>query len=243
MKKKKFVLSLPVILFALNTMGQGSERTFNRVLVGINLSHDYCSRTVVNRMESNDSFGGLEAEETGKPGFTIGYNVCINLNRRFGLQGGIQYSVKGYQTVTTGLVFGSGINPSTGTRTTTTMRDIYKFKYMDIPLIVNYTPGKNKFSFFASAGLTLNVLMGVTETRVFGNPVTSRDRSPVRSTKTYNRFNLSPVLSAGFDYQASDNVHLRVEPTFRYGLLKISDGPERSYLWNMGLNLSFYRGI
>ena len=59
----------------------------------------------------------------------------------------------------------------------------------------------------------------------------------------YNKVNISPSVSAGIDYRINDRHHLRIEPTFRYGVLKIIDEPITGYLYSGGLNIGYYFGI
>ncbi len=56
----------------------------------------------------------------------------------------------------------------------------------------------------------------------------------------FNKFNLSPTISLGIDYTITEKFNFKIEPTFRYGILKIIDAPLISYLWSAGLNMSFY---
>lgn len=44
----------------------------------------------------------------------------------------------------------------------------------------------------------------------------------------------------GIDWQMCNKFNLRVEPTFRYGLLKIIDEPITAYLWSCGLSFTCY---
>jgi hypothetical protein len=48
------------------------------------------------------------------------------------------------------------------------------------------------------------------------------------------------LISAGAEYKIKNKMYVRIEPTFRYGVLKIIDAPVTAYLWNAGLNMGFY---
>ena len=69
---------------------------------------------------------------------------------------------------------------------------------------------------------------------------TTKETEPVNYN--YRRFNISPTISVGFDYKVNSRMNLRVEPTFRYGILTIIDAPIHGYLYNAGLNISYYFG-
>lgn len=47
----------------------------------------------------------------------------------------------------------------------------------------------------------------------------------------------------GIDYKINRRMNLRVEPTFRYGVLKTIDTPVTGYLYSGGLNISYYFGL
>ncbi len=101
-------------LTSLSSYGQDkTEETptadFKRVQIGINISPDICFRTLKNNDGSSrsDIFMKLSNEnETVKVGYTAGLNVCLNIKKFVGIETGIQYSNKGYQTKMKELILG-----------------------------------------------------------------------------------------------------------------------------------------
>ena len=90
--------------------------------------------------------------------------------------------------------------------------------------------------------MTTNIFIKDTQTSVFVNS----DRTYRKTTPTifdYNKVNLSPTISVGIDYKINNRMNLRIEPTFRYGVLKIIDAPVTGYLYSGGLNISYYFGL
>ena len=73
---------------------------------------------------------------------------------------------------------------------------------------------------------------------IYSNGKTSKTSQT--STYNYNKINVSPTISLGVDYIINSMSNLRIEPTFRYGLLKTIDKPITEYLWNTGINISYY---
>lgn len=61
-----------------------------------------------------------------------------------------------------------------------------------------------------------------------------------RTYQNYRKLNLSPLISAGFDYRLNNKRSLKVEPTFRYGILKTIEAPVSENIWNAGLNIGYY---
>lgn len=70
-----------------------------------------------------------------------------------------------------------------------------------------------------------------------------KDKQKSPTNFDYNKVNISPTVSVGFDYKINSRMNLRVEPTFRYGVLKITKTPVTGYLYSGGLNVSYYFGL
>lgn len=218
------------------TATEGNNPDFKRVQIGVNVSPDICSRTIQNNGSTGGFIPAINDYETFKFGYTAGLNVCFNLKNFLGLETGIQYSNKGYQTKFEDLIFAQSF-PTFPNK----VKYIYNFHYIDIPVKVNFTFGKKKVRFFTSVGITTNVFIKETQTRISEySEGTSKGKMPTGID--YNRFNLSPTISVGIDYKINERMNLRVEPTFRYGVLRIIDAPVTGYLYNAGLNISFYFG-
>jgi len=236
-----FILTITSFsLYGQDKSKENPTSDFKRIQIGINISPDICYRTLKNN--SGSSTGDLyiklyNENETVKVGYTAGLNICFNIKKFFGLETGIQYSNKGYQTKLIDLIFGQPVpsSPNKG-------KFIYNFHYIDIPLKANFTIGKKKVRFFTSVGVTANIFIKGTQTSV----LVYSDRSDKKTNPTnfdYKKLNISPAISVGIDYKINNRMNLRVEPTFRYGVLKIIDTSVTGYLYNAGLNMSYYIGF
>ena len=234
-----------LVLITLSSKGQNTDKKvstadFKRVQIGINFSPDICFRLLKNNDGSSTSDIGIKRSnenEIVKFGYTAGLNVCFNIIKFVGIETGIQYSNKGYQTKTIDYTFGqpNPFAPKEG-------KFIFNFHYIDIPLKVNFTIGKKKVRFFTSVGLTTNIFIKETQTSIL--KYTDRtDRITKPTSYDYNRINISPTISLGIDYKINSRMNLRIEPIFRYGVLKIIDAPVTGYLYNGGLNISYYFGM
>lgn len=242
MKKLIFLL---LTLTAFSSYGQDkTEKTttsdFKRVQIGINVSSDICYRTLKNNDGSSSSDFVIKSNnvnETIKVGYTAGLNVCFNINKIVGIETGIQYSNKGYQTKFQDFISGQP-DPILPNK----IKFIYNFNYIDIPVKANFTIGKKKVRFFTSVGMTTNIFIKETQTSVLVySDNTERKTNPTNFN--YNKVNISPTISLGIDYKINGRMNLRIEPTFRYGVLKIIDAPVTGYLYNGGLNISYYYGL
>jgi hypothetical protein len=119
---------------------------------------------------------------------------------------------------------------------------MYDFHCIDIPIKVNFAVGKKKVRFFSSLGLTTNIFIKENQKSfMYYSDHTDKITSP--ANYDYNDSNISPTASVGIDYKINNNMNLRIEPTFRYGVLKIINSPVTGYLYNGGLNISYYYGF
>jgi len=169
------------------------------------------------------------------------------LKKNIGIELGIQFSNKGYQANVENLTFGDLIDPRRGfvytTLLPTKVRFIYNYYYFDIPLKINYIFGKKKIRFITSAGLATNIFIKETLSSIIDYSDGTSEKYSQQSSDENNTVNLSPFVSAGIDYKLNERNNLRIEPTFRYGVLKINNYPISDYLWNAGLNISYYFGL
>ncbi len=212
---------LLLVLAAVGLHAQSNDHpqfnaNFKRIQIGVNVSTDICYRTLKN----NDGTQSIDLvkqvqdrSQIARVGFTTGLNICYNHNRNFGVETGIQYSLKGYQTKTVDVMFAQ---PQPGDPIK--VKSIYNYHYFDIPVKANWIFGKKKVRFIASLGLTTNIFIKETATGVIVYPDrTVRKTNP--TTYAYNRVNITPTISAGIDYTINKRLNLRIEPTFRYGVL------------------------
>ena len=238
--KKISILILTII--TLSAHGQDNPTAeFKRFQIGINISPDVCFRTLCNndgRSESDIVVKLRNEHETIKIGYTAGLNFCYNITSYLGIETGIQYSDKGFQHIQTEFYPDQPDDPMMPDKAIFN----YHFHYIDVPLKANFTIGKKKVRFFTSVGLTTNFFI----TEIQSEILKYDNRKVIKNEPTlfdYKKINLSPVISAGIDYKINNSMNLRVEPCYRLGVLKIIDAPVSGWLWNAGLNISYYYGF
>lgn len=250
MKKLSFFLLLFISVFA---YAQDSTKTkkASRFFIGVNFSPNYNFRTLKNNDGSDLSktiVGIYNKIETAKFGFSSGLNLCYIFTKHISLDLGVQFSNKGFQNKESNLTFGDMIDRRRGFVYNTNNSSIkgkivYSYNYLDIPLKVNFVFGKKKLRLISSIGLTTNLLINSKNSFVGQDSTGKSIKNSSNTTPTYNRINLSPTISCGIDYRVNDKMLFRVEPTFRYGIFKMTNTPVTQYLWNAGLNISYYFGL
>lgn len=242
---KKLIFFLATIL-TLSVYGQEREKKWQ---IGINFSPDYCYRMLKNNNGGTMAdfvIATREELETPRWGYTAGLNFGYNFSKHFAIETGIQLSSKGEATdvhkVT--LRFGDRIDdqygfiPPSGKQITELKSSYSSYIYSEIPVRAIFLLGAKKIRFVTSLGITTNIFivaksksivkMSDGSTATYGHDMTTK----------FKTINLSPMASIGIDYKISNRINLRAEPTYRYGILKITDTPVTAYLWNAGLNLS-----
>ncbi len=245
-------LSIGTTVFAQEQPTAIPNNDFKKIQIGINVSPDYCFRTLKNNNGSSSADAVIEMRnkyEAAKPGFTAGLNFVFNLKQKFGIEMGIQFSNKGYKETIDNLTFGSAIDPRRGFVYSTTGKPLteiiftYNDYYIDVPVKANFVFGKKKLRAIASLGIVANFFIEETIITTKKYADGTKDNNSQKSTDDYNKFNLSPMVSFGVDWKLSSKSSLRIEPVFRYGVLKIIDTPVTAYLWNTGLNIAYYFGV
>jgi hypothetical protein len=246
MKKTILIIFIVLsgIMSAQDNAGGTTPKT-KRFFLGINFSPDLCYRTLKNSDGTAFIKNLMDADnknETYKFGFTSGINACYLLTKHINIEVGVQYANKGFETKESALIFGvprSGIIYNTSNNPTSG-KIIYVFNYLDIPLKVNFVFGKKKTRFITGIGLTTDILIRGTNTFKGETAAGSTVKNSSNVTGNYNRVNLSPTISCGIEHTLNSRMFFKVEPTFRYSVLKVADAPIGTYLWSAGINLSCY---
>jgi len=241
---KKLLILIASFPFVINAQEAKKNKSNKAVSIGFSFSPDYAYRTLKNNDGSSSSELKIDSRnerEKGKFGFTTGLNLNARLSKKFELQTGVLYSDKGYR------IPKKTTNYSPRPSEPTQLKYQTSFNYLDIPLKLNFISESGHVKFVVGAGLTANFLLNESETvtLIYAD---GSEKELCQSYGFYNKFNLSSVISAGVEFKLMENIFLRTEPTFRYGLLKIVDNPVpaylwtvvTAYLWSVGLNMGIY---
>lgn len=236
------LLIYSLLLSSFSVYGQEKNDTLSskqrRFSIGVNISPDYCYRTLTKNDKSiSDSVWKFaknleDSIEKPKFGYTFGINFCYQITKRVYAEFGIQYSNKGYKTIP--ILTTSSIDPEGVIAT-----NILNFSYLDFPLKASFTFFDKRIQLMTSIGATLNVfsktnLHTIPEDKSIDDFHTSIDY-------TYEKINLSPTISAGLKYKLNQRMNLQAEPTFQYAIKNIDEKSYKStHLWNFGLNFGYY---
>ena len=227
---------LAFVGFAQRTPNEVEAGTFKRFEIGISASPEICYRTLLNNDGSENSTSIINyrnENETVKLGYTAGLDLGYNFNERLGFQTGIQYANRGFSTKKIDIA-GSLMDPVVPE----SFKYNYNYHYLEIPAKVNFSFGENQIRLTTSAGLSSAFLIKQSRTYI-GYYKDTTTRQVFISNDAYNRFNLFATISAGLEMRFNPIMSIKVEPTFRYGLLKITDTPVSGHWYSGGVNVSY----
>jgi hypothetical protein len=238
MKKLSFLLCCFILSFACAQTPKNITNYSKKIRLGFNFSPGIGYRNISNTEKNTfTDFIISSRNEKEKPifSYSFGANICYLLNKKVNIESGIQYSRKGYLFMNQYLVFenpaGEDLVYANGK---------YNFNYIDIPFKLNIEFGKKRIGFTGGIGFAANALIGSNQ-KLY---VTYADgRNEIRKIKNeieFRKFNISPILSAGIRYKVNGNSGLKLEPTFKYGIISIIDAPIKEYLWNVDVNFAYY---
>jgi len=193
--------------------------------------------------EGNDLWSNYIAGRNSyeEPRFAYGGRlICaLDLSSRFSVEGGLGYTLMGYQLNMDALTYGDAIDPNRGfiyqINYINPIAIRYSFHYLELPLRLVLHCGKGRLRSITGAGLSTGYLLKSTTTSVMGNADGSTDRSTSESSTDYNTVCLFPTLSSGVSYALNDHLELRLEPQARYGVLRLIDEPVTAHLWSAGV--------
>lgn len=232
---KKVSLIIKLLILAINLHGQQENAV--RFRIGLRFSPDLCYRTLSNNT-SKDSVNAVinsrNEQEALLLGFTTGFGFDYRFSEQFGFEAGIQYSDKGYRRK---IESNNPLQPNDPFIPEKAVYE-YHFKYLEIPLGINYTGDGERVHFYASGGLISHFLLQADEEVNLIFPGGKAEKRKQPSPYTFNRFMLSAQVSAGIALDIGKRIELRIDPVFRYGLLKINDTLVTANLWSAGLQLA-----
>jgi hypothetical protein len=231
---------LPCILF--EARGQRKNLADRSISIGIMASPDFSYRTLRENAPGTGNdlvIDSRNEQENPNFGYTTGIVLNMSLSQKIRLNTGFCFSTKGYRTKEYELFYGPPPLPTEPTAA----RVIYRFDYIEIPVLIDFILRKGKMSLIPAAGITLQCLIKAkNEAKLDFEDGHSESRATT-TTGDFRKFNLSPTVGFGLEYKPCNNLVLVAAPTFRYGLVKIVDKPVTEFLWNVGLNLSVRRTI
>lgn len=238
-------------LFAQDTIPKVRHSYVKRFEIGLSVSPNYADVILRNKDGSSEADWMIETRsesETAKLGMSAGLHFGCLVAPRVGIETGVLYTNNGYHTKKLELVNGNIVDPrygfvygtGNGNSATKEIRFIHNFHYVGIPIEANIRFGGHVWTIIPSLGFVTEFLVKSTVTKVRFSEDGTQTRSIEESDLDFKRVNISPTASLGIEYCFRHNMCFRAEPSFRIGTLPIIDAPVTGYLYNVGLQFSYY---
>lgn len=229
--------TLIFLMFVLGSAyGQDRKSSSKKIQIGINYSPDYNYRTLTINHKTQGATQVKDIRnktESPKFGYTAGLQIALTFHPKIALNIGLQYSNKGYKLKEKPHAISESdlLNEQHYIAT----RFKYTFHYIDFPLSISYLLGKKRMQMVASTGVTANIFIKE-YLSIFRNTESNQIYINLPSHYNYHKFNLSATISCGINYHLHSKIDVRLEPTFRYQLLKVINSDLSAHLWNFGMN-------
>lgn len=233
----------PFLLFTLSVFSQSFLKRateLDLVQVGLSFSPDYSYRVIAlqeNEPNSKRLRDWRDDRESAVFGYTTGLSCQLNLFERFGIAAGIQYSQKGYQSEWREV---SPLEPDPAIPLK--VEQYHKFEYIEVPVTARYRLLLGRLHFVTSLGASLGVLVSSSSTMeiTYADGEASTSNTESTNTEAVRTINLAPIASLGAEYEISNHIELRMEPTFRYSITGLTDAPLADRLWSAGINVGLW---
>jgi len=233
------ILLIFLTLFPLTTLCQSKDTTkTKRIAIGLTFSPDYSYRILRPDATSKWRADRRDNLEIPKFGFTTGLSLLFQLNRNLTLETGLQYSNKGEKTKNYSLTWNT-LSEHEDLALPTKNTFIYHYNYLDIPIKVNYNILTNRLKFFISGGLSTNIFLFQKTTTIleYSDGHTKTNKS---TGSGLSRINFAAVAGLGINYELTNSLTFRIEPSYRRSITSIINAPIKGYLYSAGLNTGIY---
>ena len=231
--KKLILLFLFLPLFSVGQNQTNVKET--KFAVGLCFSPEYFN-TVYNSVEGFLENNDYDTNNVSSFGFSAGISALYKLNDKFTVESGLSYYQTGWDAFKLKFFYlepGDPIYPNTVS--------YYKYKFISLPLKMNYFFINGKLKLFASAGIVVNYL---SETNVHAYDLYKNDiiieRNNKLSKEYYNNFHFQIIAGFGADYDLNKHFKLRIEPYFRRSVNSVSNTQIKNYMYSAGANMGVY---
>lgn len=229
-------------------IGHGIADSTNRWSVGVivvpglayqTLSITQDSETTERIVAQRNDLEDARVNLTGN--LALGYR----LSSLFSLEAGVGYALLGWRENMdlSGLTFGDIIDPRRGfiyqtdAAVPTSIRIVDSFHYIEVPIRASLHLGHGRVRSVTSIEVSTAFLIRSTSTSYSEYADGHSERRVADQTDAFNKVALFPTISSGVSFDLSDRLEMRVEPSFRYGVLRIIDAPVTANLWSAGLGI------
>lgn len=233
----KYILFIAALLSAGYASAQEGSGGFHSMMAGISGAYSKEFRYI------HGGSNGIVIDQRNDreitiDGFDLGFNIGFNMNPGFGVETGLHYARRGFNSKDVDLHF-SGNDPNEPKK----LRSLKEFDYLSIPLKANIWFGHGNLRLIAGLGANLDFLLNgkVTTTYTYVNEATSKEDES--GGYDFRKIGFSPMASIGMDLRVQKNNYLRLEPFIRYDVIPVTKTSIKNNLWGYGVRLAYMYGF
>jgi hypothetical protein len=215
-------------------LGESQTRPTLDVLTG----YEYSYRTL--------TMNGMDIREDEEGIFTFRYGLHYNqpLSENWTLKLGLHYVQNGSRTPGNELRWGSqhngtgGFTPDTGNASQSVAYET-QHRFLSVPVALRYALGgtQKKLSFYVEAGTAISHYLTTKNTSTVTGEGSQLIRNVIDDLDGIHQWHLLGSLAFGANYGLGERTQLFLQPTFRYHLTPLADGPFKEHLYNVGLEI------
>lgn len=247
----KTPVTLIALLFTLVSYAGSSTTTDSRFYAGVSFTPGVSYRLLIDNyhkyLDNKQLISSRNSYESPWFAYAVGFKAGYHIRKFVAIETGVEYLSAAYQWKQSGLTVWSGYRPDLTYDSTMlgSAKGKYGYHFLNIPVAFNFTVGKQKVKAIFSAGATLNVLLGQWQQTSYNIPgdMSGSSYKTTTSIRGLHRFNLSPFIGIGADWEINNLMTLLVMPTASIQALKASDTPVTEHLYTAGINLSLLFGL
>lgn len=228
---KKLILLF--LLMPLLSLGQNHTNVKGtKFAVGLCFSPEYFNTVYYTNLEGFID-ENVDTNSVNNFGFSAGISMLYKLNNQFTIESGLSFYQTGWES------FKLKYIPLDSGDPILSPNPLYKYKYISLPLKLNYSLLNKKIKLFVSAGLIADILMEVNDNSNVKYGSFVKEYGKV-SKENYNTVNLQFIAGLGADYDLNKHFKLRIEPYFRRSVNSVSNTQIKNYMYSAGANMGVY---
>lgn len=241
MSALRLSLLLPLIVLASVSKCQTDSTRRWTIGAGVGTGLGYRTLSITEPSTTVDWIVRLR-DEREEPRIALGGHVGAGcqLSRRIGLEAGIGYVQLGWQGQfdAGNFIFRDPVDPlQTDPALPERVTFSEVFHYLDLRLGATLTLGNGRWRSISALGVAPALLIAARtrmHTEYAGGRLTRESREPV---ETFNTFNLFPYLSTGVAFHPGGRWEWRLQPSVRYGAMRIIDTPITAHVFSGTVDL------
>lgn len=214
------------------------KKDSSKFAIGISASADRCFRLMYTNPVTGKFAVSRYADELPILGFTTGVNFQWRISKRWCMDAGMLYSLKGFKSDEYELGSFITIDPN-DPAIPKTFQSVYHFTYVDIPVRMQFHFTTGKLQFYGLAGMSTNIF--INETTISHKEFADGHKTTTKYNESGNfaRVNLAATAGLGLKFNLK-NSFIKLETVYRTSVTSITNTDVHYYLTQAGIDVGYY---